>query len=328
MSGYRDTLREVAAMTAPSAEAVARLQRRLDAKLRSAHDLLSAVPELRNPTTASSRRLGLRLGAKRRRRSYALPLAGGALAAAAIAVFLAWPRPPEPVAAHMSSEGSGTISPAPGVTLAYSGAGSVGGDTSNLLVAWEGGDLAVEVEPGMGIQLAVETAEGRVKVVGTGFTVKRDPLGTEVRVRHGIVEVACARGSFHRLQAGDATTCLPGSAAGLLGRARALEDRDAPAADVVHTVDLGLASSPGNAVRGELLATRVQALQELGRYEEALQSAETYLEAGGPRADAVEHLAASLAWSLGGCERAAPLLARIEQPTADEAAWGCPAVAP
>ena len=46
-------------------------------------------------------------------------------------------------------------------------------------------EVALEVSPDRGVYLGVYTEEATVVVIGTGFDVRRDPLGTSVEVRHG-----------------------------------------------------------------------------------------------------------------------------------------------
>lgn len=318
--GWRETMREVAAMTTPSASARDRLRARLDARLRSTGPLLRTA--LAPPPTARVLRLRLRLGGRRHLSRRPWPLipafvaTGAFLATLALVVYRFVPEPSAPVAVVLASgDAPVAIRPVPEVSLVYRGNGAVGGDSRQVRVAWESGDITVEVEPGRGVGLSVSTDEAEVRVVGTGFFVRRDALGTTVRVSHGEVEVACARGSFHRLYRGDATSCLPTTPAALLGRARALEDAAAPPDEILHTIDLGLAGEPSPAVRGELLVARVQQLAKAGRADEALAAAEQYLALGGPRAEAVRHIAARLAYASGGCARAADHLAAVQRPT-------------
>ncbi len=239
----------------------------------------------------------------------------GAIAAAGLFVARAVIEPvaPEPVAvaATLSAEAGWTIDTSlPNVALSYTGAGSIDGHSDAPRIKWDSGVLNVEVAADKGVRLAVTTREAEVRVVGTGFTVARDTLGTRVEVRHGRVEVDCGEDVTRALDAGDSAVCLPTSAAGLLGRARALQASDAPAADALDALDRGLAIvGPQPSVRDELTVRRVRALYDLARHGEALAAARTYLgnDGGGRRGD-VELLAAGSAAALGGCAVAAPWL--------------------
>lgn len=167
------------------------------------------------------------------RRPWAIALAGAAVAGAV--VWALQPAAPSPVSlalsAPVSEAPSMPVQVSPEVAATVGGLGQVTGDTRNVHVAWEKGTLSLEVEPDRGINLAVETDEATVRVVGTGFDVARDAFGTRVSVRHGRVAVVCSRGAERMLGAGEHATCLPRTAAGMLGRARALQDVHAPTTD-------------------------------------------------------------------------------------------------
>ena len=79
----------------------------------------------------------------------------------------------------------------PHVEVVAQGHGEVVGDARDMDLRWTSGTLAVEVAPGQGVGLRVETEEGVVVVHGTAFEVVRDALGTHVGVRRGEVEVVC-----------------------------------------------------------------------------------------------------------------------------------------
>lgn len=222
------------------------------------------------------------------------------------------PKPPVAVAAALETTGGWVVHGAvPNVSLSYQGTGAIEGTSDAPRIRWETGTLNVDVTSGRGIQLAVETREAVVRVVGTGFTVDRDALGTRVDVRHGRVEVDCGEELTRVLDAGDTVTCLPRSAAGLLGRARALQAEGAAPAAVLEAIERGLALADGPAaVRDELTASRIRVLFDLGRNAEVLDAARSYLGSGAAtRKGDVETLAANAAIALGGCATAAPWLA-------------------
>lgn len=244
-------------------------------------------------------------------------VAGVTAAAAAAVLFVATralepaPAPPAPVAiALAASSGWATDASLPYVALSFDGTGAVEGTTDAPKIRWDSGTINVEVASGHGVKLSVETREAEVRVVGTGFTVKRDALGTAVNVRHGRVEVDCGEEVTRVLEVGDAVTCLPRSAAGLLLRARTLYGAGAAPATVLETVERGLAVPDASAsVVDELATTRLRVLLDLGRHAEVLRGARTYLASPAAlRRSDVELLAASAALELGGCASAAPWL--------------------
>lgn len=173
------------------------------------------------------------------------------------------------------------FSPTPGVSLTSLGQGTVSGTSTSPIVAWRRGRLDVEVEPERGIGLVVQTDEGDVRVVGTGFTVERDLLGTRVSVHHGRVIVACRGVDDLTLGADERATCAPSSPAGLLGRARTLAQRGAPVADILAATDAGLASGGSeNAIGGELLYLRMKTQQRAGLDDEVRRTAAQYVATG------------------------------------------------
>lgn len=200
-----------------------------------------------------------------------------------------------------------------GIDLTYRGAGEVEGSESAPRIAWQRGTLNVEVTPGLGLDVRVQTREAEIRVVGTGFTVKRDALGTSVEVRHGVVETSCVGEAPVSLRQGDEVTCAPSSPAGLLGRARALQEAGADAALVGASLDRGLAlTSLADPVGAELGAMKVEVLAASGQGAAALESAHALLLAGGGvRGEAVMRLAAELASEQGGCAAAAPWLLEL-----------------
>ena len=88
-------------------------------------------------------------------------------------------------------------------------------------IVWHSGK-SIDVDPQAGLAVTVETTDGTSRVLGTVFRVDRSALGTTVDVSRGQVEVNCKDQSSHRLVSGNRALCMPTSAAGMLGRARAL----------------------------------------------------------------------------------------------------------
>lgn len=231
------------------------------------------------------------------------------LPAGVVAAAFLWLRAPEP--RPLGAER--TVALADVVTLDVQGEGTLLGEASQARITWESGELAVEVRPDRGVNLRVETDEGTATVVGTGFVVTRDALGTRVDVRHGTVAVDCVDGHSSRLEAGGSTTCLPVRAAGLLARARALEAGGAPLPDVLAALDAGLRSGARGVAQGELAARRIRVLATLGRVDEAAVAADTFLAGSETyRRAEVLALALDLAVRRGDCARVITLAATAD----------------
>lgn len=277
MRDYRDTIADYAEGTEPDATTLAAVRRRVE--------------------TRSGRRSPLRPLA------VALPL----LAAAAAVAW--WVRPEPTLDTPLDA---GAVALGPLVQVTASGSGHATGTARALHLDWTRGTLQVEVEPGQGVQLTVTTEEAAVRVVGTGFQVVRDVLGTRVDVLHGRVAVHCAAGDDRELGAGDTLTCLPTTAARRLGRLRELQATLAPDA-LLREADAAAAlpDAPG-AVAGELAALRTDALLRLGRDAEALAAAEQALATGTTRADELHRVAARLRLRADDCAGALPHLRALE----------------
>ncbi len=178
----------------------------------------------------------------------------------------------------------------PAVALAFRGSGSAIGPFASPRLHWDVGTLDVEVDPAAGIDLVVETSEGTIRVVGTGFTVNRDALGTTVNVLHGAVAVSCGDGWTGTLHITESHVCLPLTASGWLLRVQTLRDDGARSDAVLDAVLRGLAlTAPPDPVAAELLEARVEVLLAMGRTSEARQAASAY-PADGPRAADVARL--------------------------------------
>lgn len=208
----------------------------------------------------------------------------GLFAAAGVAMWVgAQPEPaPDVIPAPVASApvavditlAKGVVDLPPGIRLTADGAGRVTGTDHNAVVRWQRGHLLVEVDPDAEVRLAVHTDEGEVEVLGTVFTVDRDEQGTAVALERGKVEVHCLHGDSAILAAGQSHSCLPLTPGKALHQARQLTD---PAAQLAATdVALDLAR-PGSAIEGEVRVLRVEALQALGRDDEALAEAMVYV---------------------------------------------------
>lgn len=269
--------------------------------------LLSALPSAA-PGAAARVRARLQRPARRA----LLPVfAFGGVALAAVGLLLAWllPNASPPLAATLDAptEWQG-FSPTTEVALDFQGKGTLAGTAGAPRLAWDSGTLKVEVEPDRGIDLQVVTREAEVRVVGTGFSVTRDALGTAVAVAHGHVAVICADGGKSLLGTGESTTCAPTQPAALLGRARALAEQGAGPEDVLRAADQGLAAGATGAVASELVLVRVEALTRLGRAVEALAAAEAGLASDPARPLELRHLAVRNALASAGCVAALPHL--------------------
>lgn len=263
-------------------------------------DLLAEVPDVAPGAEARVRaRLAERTEVGVRRGWWAV---GGAALALAASLVL-WLRVPDArLDERLSTPEWRTEQPTDHVSLTFQGEGALGGTAVHPTIQWRAGTLQVEVDPNQGVQLAVQTREALVRVVGTGFSVERSALGTSVRVSHGRVSVDCLDGTTVMLGTGEHQLCLPTTAAGLLGRARALAEQGAAPEDVRAAVERGLAASPDAAVRGELEVTGMEAYAAEQRWSDAYALAGRSLAVGGSaRADEVRHLHAWYGLQALGC---------------------------
>lgn len=231
---------------------------------------------------------------------------GGVAVVALAAALLLWLRAPvAPLTEALHAAAWRTDQPTAHVSLTYLGEGDLGGTAVQPRIEWRSGTVQVEVDPNQGVALAVETREALVRVIGTGFSVGRSALGTAVRVSHGRVSVDCKDGTSVMLGAGEHQLCLPTSAAGLLGRARALAELGAAPEDVRAAAERGLAAGPDVAVRGELQVAQMEAYAAEQRWIEAYGlSGLALASGGGARAEELRHLHAWYGVQAHGCEAA------------------------
>lgn len=331
-----ELLEKLARETDPSAVGVDRVRERIEASRRreqAADALLRQLPEL--PRGAAERvevRLRSSLPFRTRPAGVLVPIVGGMAAAALVgAGVAAWvatrpePTVDAPLAAELASPDRFAVyAPGNGVAVSYSGTGAIGGSQAAPHFSWDLGTLHVEVPPGRGLDVRVETREAEVHVVGTGFSVQRDALGTRVDVRHGVVEVRCAgEAAASRVEAGSGRTCAPTSAAGLLARARRLGEVGASDAEIGATLDQALAAGPDPAVAAELLAMRAERRAAAGDRAGALRDARAALDAGSGRRAELLQLGAAQALRSTGCAGAAPWLDELAVVGTDPAtlAW-------
>jgi hypothetical protein len=320
-SAWTRALRE---RTTPSSAAIHRVRRRLDLQLAPATAELSRLPAVED---AAVRRVRARIRAAGRATEPGWPvrIVGLGLAATAMAMAAAvtlTTSGPGPVAAEQYLAGSGQGALAEHVLATHDGQGRVVTGPDGVVIDWELGRLDLDVTPGEGVTLLVQTPEGAVRVVGTRLTVARGALGTTVSVAQGEVAVTCTGEAEVPVRAGGRAECWPTSPAGLLNRARALQDAGAGADEVLATVDRGL-EAPGldGPVRGELLALQTGALVAAGRDAEALDAAEAAIAASSDpgRAVSLRRTAARLALRLGACERARRQIEAIGEATEERA---------
>jgi hypothetical protein len=247
------------------------------------------------------RRAMERLSLRRRPPAWAWVPVAAAVAAAVI--WLAWPQgsSPQPLA---SADDWSQADAQPGVQLAFHGQGQV---SSPSVVAWEQGELKVEVEPERGIEFRVETEEASIRVVGTVFAVERSSLGTSVTVERGEVEVTCLDEATRAVSTGEAWLCLRSPAAALHW---ADSHQDGSAAEVLQVLDRGLArSAQGDPVHDELEVLRIRTLSTAGEPRQAYDAATERLGRGAlHRAREVRQIAARTALALDGCGAALPHL--------------------
>ena len=281
-------------------------------------DLLQAFRDQTALTPEAADRLRGRLGAPSPRRPvWPAAMVATALAAAAVLVSL---RPPPPVAGPLVTGPLTTQ-----VQLQVDGDGQASGDARDLTLDWRIGTLQVEVRPNQGVQLRVQTDEATVRVIGTGFQVTRDALGTSVDVRHGQVLLTCLGAAPEALGAGQTRTCAPARAAGRLGRVRRLQELGLAPAYLLAEADAALRlPDASGTVQTELQAVRLDALVALDQRDDALALAEALARQGGPRQLDAHRVAARLRLARGpDCAGALPHLqalaaaGRLE----DDAPW-------
>jgi len=235
---------------------------------------------------------------------------GGLLAAAATAiVVLPGMSAPDPLALSFADGAAAGVEVAPGVVMTADGAGELSGTETAPRLAWASGAVDISVEPGAGLDVQVATDEATVRVVGTVFRVERDALGTTVSVSRGKVAVECVDQDERFVPAEQSITCLPTSAAGLLGRAQALP----PGTEaVLAAVEAGLASAPDSAIQTELSALRVDHLAHTQQFDAAIAAAERHLAVPemGRRAE-VARIGATLAYQRDACGSVSPFLSEL-----------------
>ena len=289
-----DLLRRLGRETRLDGPAAQRIQRRLRSP-RSV-DLLRALP---GPTPAGEARIRARLASRRDRVPARARWRIGLLAAAAMALLLIRPpAPPAPLSQRIATAGELLrMEPVAGLVLQARGEGDLDGTEPAPELHWQQGHLRLEVDPDHHFDLHIHTREAEVHVVGTVLSVDRDALGTRVEVEHGTVELSCLFDpALDRLTAQQSRTCLPLTAAGLLGRALALQGRAAPNGEILLALDQGLARAKmGGAVESELRYVRLQTLLADGQLDEARFAARAYLQSNStPRAQEVERILRSL----------------------------------
>ena len=277
-------------------------------------DVRQALEQLGEPDLEAVDRIYARykttraLEPRRRRRR----IAGGAVAlAAAVTLTTLWATSEE---APRSLEVASPVTPVAhqwgsNVQFEAVGQGTLEGTDSEAVLAWTTGTVEVEVTPQTDTQLSVVTEEARVDVIGTVFQVRRDALGSTVGVDRGKVQVACTEGQTLELTAGMRHTCLPVTAAGLLGRADALIDAGRHD-ELLDTLDrgIGLGSGP---VKGELLVRRMQHNSRSGAVDAVLSDATEYLANDSGRLVEVQRMAAYTA-AKRGCSEALPWLEQLQ----------------
>lgn len=297
-----DRLRQYAAETTPGEAAIRRV-----------------VSETMGSGTIGARSVDASAGAQRPGRprparslaagAFVGALLAGAVVAAVVLYLGAGFDQEGPPVALWSPDVERTTDAGQGIALTWRG----GGELLGGRLVWESGSVSVEVPPDRGLEFAVTTREGDVRVVGTGFTVARDVLGTYVSVRHGRVGVRCKGAAEVFLGPGESRSCLPISAPSLLARARALRGASAPVAEVQETLTAGLALSGEHGVGAdELHFLRAEVSSSVGDSEAATRDLDQILAAptSARRTDALR-MRAGMAVSAGACGSAGPWLEEL-----------------
>lgn len=249
MSEESSALRTFAEESRPQLESIHRVRARLHSSLDE-----PPVPSLLRPLG-----MGLAVGA----------------AVTALALALIHVEPPARLDRELVADAApATDSSVEGLDLTFEGHGILVGRPAAPELVWQAGTVHVVVDPAQALDVQVRTGEARIRVVGTTFEVQRNARGTRVSVEKGRVSVTCSRGEEGELEAGGKTFCLPATAAGMLARARALQDGAAPVTEVLTAVADGLERKGlTGAVREELLVVEIETLRDSGRREEALVKA-------------------------------------------------------
>lgn len=317
---FGPALSQYAAATDASEEVRAELRRRIDVDLGRAGSIAQDVPMPAEPGSDSAARVQRRIA--RSRQALQTPwrpsLVGGArpsphwrvpafsaAAVACAAIALLWwnteelddlrnqpvaiVQAPEPLPERelSATDNPALVLPVRGLELLVQGKGTLGGTHAAPVLSWRVGALDVEVDPIEHIGLIVRTEEAEARVVGTGFTVERDLLGTRISVRHGKVAVTCVGAQTRLVGADEEANCLPVTPAGLLGRARTISQGGGPIDDVLKATRDGLAAcEQQDAVWGELVYLRMSTLMRAARLDEAASAAQDYIASGQlPRRD-------------------------------------------
>ena len=210
------------------------------------------------------------------RRGWGLPI-GAALVVAVVLLTGVWVAADPPPRALRSSDWTDAVL-ASGVHATFRGEGRVRGQGTPA-ITWRSGVIEISVDPDGGHRVTIETMEADVVVVGTLLKVERDALGTRVEVSHGTVEVTCSGSDAERIGGGQSRSCPPTTAAGMLGRARALQDHGASSERVLEAITGGLALAEGP-ISGELRAFRIQHLLLIGEDRRAQAYIDQYLALG------------------------------------------------
>ena len=233
-------------------------------------------------------------------------LAGAALAAAALVVAGVALRGSQPAAPVAVALNGGPVQVAQGIEAEVEGRGHATTEGEHTVVAWEEGEVTVEMEGAPGRSLTIETAEAQVRVVGTRLSVERRPFGTRVSVAHGRVETECVGlPERHTLEAGDEVLCLRHAAAGI-GYVLLLESDGAPPLRRLQVIERALDYPASVAETRTLLReSQIEALTELGRHTAAVDVA-SRLPAAAREQTMLDEAAKAMA--RGDCASAEPWL--------------------
>jgi len=234
------------------------------------------------PSDPTVERVWDRIQAPRTRRRPAVWVATALAVAAAAAVWVS--ASPGAPSLHQTLSSSSPVVSAPTeeLQLIANGDGELTGTRQAPRLAWHAGELHVDLTPDRGIDLRVTAPYAEVKVVGTAFDVEVSGLGTTVRVARGRVEVTCEAAAPQPLGSGQAVTCLPTNAPGLLLRATTQLNENIDPNVVLDTVTTALSAPAATpAVRRELQVMHIELLGRVSRYADAARAARTFL-AGEP----------------------------------------------
>lgn len=192
------------------------------------------------------------------------------------------------------------------VTINGNGQGEISGKDNQLTIAWNIGQISVEVEPEKGVNLSIQTPDALVNVIGTKFTVDCSEKGTALSVEQGKVEFICHNLESNSIASKQSDICYKSAGTALVQARDFLDEGLATLA--IEATNKGLSLEPGEAVKEELNAVKILAFSSIDE-EQALPLAKSYLQSKSQlRRDEILSITSRLALKYEGCAEAEPFL--------------------